>query len=110
MATPSDLLTLQALVAELHEQVASVQRDNARLRHQLDAALHRLYGRKTERWQPPGPEQGQLPLAGDPPSPYEPPSGCAFHPRCPQAVAECSKSVPEFRELRPGHWVACSQV
>ena len=65
MATPSDLLTLQALVAELHDQVARVQRDNARLRHQLDAALQRLYGRKTERWQPPVPEQGHLPLAGD---------------------------------------------
>jgi transposase len=65
MATPADLLTLQALVAELTEQVSSVQRENARLRHQLDAALHRLYGRKTERWQPSVPEQGQLPLAGD---------------------------------------------
>jgi len=65
MATPSDLLTLQALVAELTEQVSSVQRENARLRHQLDAALHRLYGRKTERGAPPVPEQGQLPLPGD---------------------------------------------
>jgi transposase len=65
MATPSDLLTLEALVAELTEQVANVQRENARLRHQLDGALRQLYGRKTERWQPPVPEQGQLPLAGE---------------------------------------------
>lgn len=74
MGTPSDLLTLQALVAELTEQVAGVQRENARLRHQLDAALHRLYGRKTERWQPPVPEQGHLPLAGDPPPLEESPA------------------------------------
>ena len=71
MATPADLLTLQALVAELTEQVSSVQRENARLRHQLDAALHRLYGRKTERWEPPVPEQGQLPLASDAAQPEE---------------------------------------
>jgi oligopeptide transport system ATP-binding protein len=33
-----------------------------------------------------------------------------FHPRCPIAVAECRQAPPELRELRPGHWVACSQV
>jgi hypothetical protein len=71
MTTPSDLLTLEALVAELTEQVATVQRENARLRHQLEGALRRLYGRKTERWQPPVPEQGHLPLAGEAPQSEE---------------------------------------
>ena len=50
------------------------------------------------------------PVAGEVPSPINPPSGCVFHPRCPIAVAECRQSRPELRELRPGHWVACSQV
>jgi oligopeptide transport system ATP-binding protein len=49
-------------------------------------------------------------VKGEVPSPINPPSGCVFHPRCPLAVGECSRAVPEFRELRPGHWVACSVV
>ena len=50
------------------------------------------------------------PVAGEVPSPINPPPGCVFHPRCPIAVAECRQIRPELRELRPGHWVACSQV
>jgi oligopeptide transport system ATP-binding protein len=50
------------------------------------------------------------PLSGEVPSPINPPSGCVFHPRCPIAVAECRGAIPALRELRPGHWVACSQV
>ncbi len=46
-------------------------------------------------------------LKGEPPSPANPPSGCVFHPRCPLAVGECKEAVPEFRQIRPGHWVAC---
>jgi oligopeptide transport system ATP-binding protein len=50
------------------------------------------------------------PLSGEVPSPINPPPGCVFHPRCPIAVPDCQVSFPELRELRPGHWVACSQV
>jgi oligopeptide/dipeptide ABC transporter ATP-binding protein len=50
------------------------------------------------------------PVAGEVPSPINPPSGCVFHPRCPIAVGECQRTRPELRELRPGHWVACSEV
>ena len=46
-------------------------------------------------------------LKGDPPSPANPPSGCVFHTRCPLTVEECITIVPEFREIRPGHFVAC---
>jgi oligopeptide/dipeptide ABC transporter ATP-binding protein len=49
-------------------------------------------------------------LQGEVPSPMNPPSGCVFHPRCPLAVDSCSVSVPQGREISPGHWVACSQV
>ena len=47
-------------------------------------------------------------LAGDLPSPANPPPGCRFHTRCPFAqVARCPDEVPELRELQPGHTVAC---
>ena len=49
-------------------------------------------------------------IKGEIPSPINPPSGCVFHPRCEIAVDGCSKTIPEFRELRPGHWVACTEV
>jgi len=50
------------------------------------------------------------PVQGEVPSPINPPPGCVFHPRCPLAVAQCRVTRPELRELRPGHWVACSEV
>jgi oligopeptide/dipeptide ABC transporter ATP-binding protein len=49
----------------------------------------------------------QFILKGDPPSPSNPPSGCVFHTRCPLATDICLTTVPEFREMRPGHFVAC---
>ena len=46
-------------------------------------------------------------LAGDVPSPVNPPSGCRFHTRCPLAVERCRAEVPLMKEVVPGHFAAC---
>ena len=46
-------------------------------------------------------------LAGDVPSPANPPAGCKFHPRCRYAQAICSEQEPQLEEVRPGHFAAC---
>jgi peptide/nickel transport system ATP-binding protein len=57
----------------------------------------------------PGPEASTIKLAGEPPSLYSPPSGCPFHPRCPQALSSCAERPANFVELEgaPGHGVDC---
>jgi oligopeptide/dipeptide ABC transporter ATP-binding protein len=46
-------------------------------------------------------------LKGDLPSPSAPPPGCAFHPRCPVAVEQCSRVVPPLLDLGGGHRASC---
>jgi oligopeptide/dipeptide ABC transporter ATP-binding protein len=57
----------------------------------------------------PGAKRERILLAGDVPSPANPPSGCVFHPRCqhPARDAACAAIVPPLEEKAPGHWVAC---
>jgi oligopeptide/dipeptide ABC transporter ATP-binding protein len=54
--------------------------------------------------------RGRIVLQGDPPSPESPPSGCPFHPRCPQAMERCTHEVPLLRNLGADgapHRVSC---
>jgi oligopeptide transport system ATP-binding protein len=49
-------------------------------------------------------------LEGDVPSPASPPPGCVFNTRCPLAEEICRQVIPEYRQVRPGHFVACHLV
>jgi len=49
-------------------------------------------------------------LAGDVPSPVNPPRGCHFHPRCQMAIDVCGETEPELKDIGNEHWVACHRV
>ncbi|MCW3475528.1 ABC transporter ATP-binding protein [Limobrevibacterium gyesilva] len=55
----------------------------------------------------PGHTRRRVVLGGDMPSPANPPGGCAFHPRCPRAMARCAQEAPATTTLPGGHMVAC---
>ncbi|MEW6413978.1 MAG: ABC transporter ATP-binding protein [Pseudomonadota bacterium] len=58
----------------------------------------------------PGTGVGVIRLAGDQPSPLNPPTGCHFHPRCAHASAVCRETYPDKTELGDGHWARCHWV
>ncbi len=58
----------------------------------------------------PGGAKNRIILSGDVPSPANPPSGCPFHPRCPDARPECASTDQSLDEIAPDHWVACHRV
>jgi oligopeptide/dipeptide ABC transporter ATP-binding protein len=55
----------------------------------------------------PGLRRQRVVLSGEVPNPMNPPAGCRFHPRCPQAMPQCERQEPEWREVRPGRFTAC---
>ncbi|MBO4255645.1 ABC transporter ATP-binding protein [Streptomyces griseorubiginosus] len=65
----------------------------------LSAAFPRI-GDPASRFAPRG-------LAGDPPDPSELPSGCTFHPRCPEALDRCATEDQPLRDAGPGRQAAC---
>jgi len=52
-------------------------------------------------------KRDRLSIKGEIPSSIDPPSGCRFHPRCPESMETCSRTRPELREVENGHQVAC---
>ena len=52
----------------------------------------------------------RIPLTGEIPNPANPPSGCHFHTRCRYCTEQCSREVPAYREMEPGHYVACHRA
>ena len=51
--------------------------------------------------------QEEIILTGEVPSPLNPPEGCRFNPRCPQAMDRCSVEIPTVTEISPGHVTSC---
>lgn len=52
----------------------------------------------------------KAPLKREPPDPINLPSGCRFHPRCPESTSKCTKKEPMLREVSEGHYVMCHEV
>ena len=55
----------------------------------------------------PSARRRRIVLTGEVPNPMNPPAGCRFHPRCPQAMPQCRNDEPAWKEVKPGRFTAC---
>ena len=55
----------------------------------------------------PSARRQRIVLAGEVPSPTNPPAGCRFHPRCPQVMPQCHTQEPDWKQVKPGRFTAC---
>ena len=82
--------------------------------HVLERPLHPYTKALASAMPLPDPERERtrqrILLAGDPPSPVNPPSGCSFHPRCSYSVPDCSRVTPRLEAFRAGHQAACIRL
>ena len=76
----------------------------------FDHPLHPYTNALFEAAPRPGERQKLKPLAGDVPSPIDPPPGCRFQGRCPLAERRCRESEIELREISPRHFVRCIKL
>ncbi len=79
----------------------------------IDQPLHPYTQALTSAIPIPDPALAHLrppPMRGEPPSPINPPGGCAFHPRCPRAIPSCSQSLPSLQSKTTDHLSACPVV
>ena len=99
-----DHLTRGAVAAVFDDGEMTGKRDRWVLLHnvgQFSSKRLLLYGAGSA-------EKSRIILTGDIPTPLNPPSGCAFHPRCPIAVDKCRAAPgPELAEIADGHAVSC---
>jgi len=88
-------------IVELGTAVEVMERPRHPYTRALISAIPHVHGREG---------QSRIVLGGDPPSPLNPPAGCAFHPRCPHAQDRCRVAVPPLAATSPGHTAACIRV
>lgn len=105
-----DLATVRAFTNWIFIMYAGNLVERAKTEELLKNPLHPYTKALLEAIPDPDPENRKRMRTvpeGEPPNLINPPSGCRFHPRCPQVMDICKKEVPEEIEIEKDHWVKC---